>query len=63
MTQEQFCACYGLNFDTYISWENGRRSPVGTSAVYLQMIKLDPKVVAQLVKRLERQQAQSAQTA
>jgi putative transcriptional regulator len=49
LTQEQFCERFQLEKQTLATWEQGRRTPRGASALYLIMIQRSPETVVHLL--------------
>lgn len=45
MTQEQFCALFGIALGTLRHWEQGDRSPKGPALVLLNVVEKNPQAV------------------
>jgi putative transcriptional regulator len=45
MTQQRFCATFGISLGTLRHWEQGLRSPRGPARVLLKVVDKDPKAV------------------
>lgn len=45
MTQQAFCATFGISLGALRHWEQGVRSPKGTASVLLKVIDHDPQSV------------------
>lgn len=50
MSQERFCATFGISIGTLRHWEQGLRSPRGAARVLLKVVDRDPKAVIAAVK-------------
>jgi putative transcriptional regulator len=42
MSQQHFCATFGISLDTLRHWEKGSRSPRGAARVLLKMVAMNP---------------------
>ena len=51
MSQERFCATFGISLGTLRHWEQGLRTPRGTARVLLKVVAQNPKAVIDAVKR------------
>ena len=49
MSQQKFCATFGISLGTLRHWEQGLRSPRGPARVLLKVVESDPKVVMNVV--------------
>ena len=47
MSQQRFCATFGISLGTLRHWEQGLRSPRGAARVLLKVVKKNPKAVTQ----------------
>ena len=45
MSQQRFCATFGISLGTLRHWEQGLRSPRGAASVLLKVVDNDPKAV------------------
>lgn len=45
MSQQRFCATFGISLGTLRHWEQGLRSPGGTARVLLKVVDSNPKAV------------------
>ncbi len=52
MSQERFCATFGISIGTLRHWEQGLRSPRGAARVLLKVVERNPKAVMAAVKEL-----------
>ena len=50
MSQERFCATFGISLGTLRHWEQGLRTPRGAARVLLKVVEKDPNVVIAAVK-------------
>ena len=50
MSQERFCATFGISIGTLRHWEQGLRSPRGAARVLLKVVDRNPKAVIAAVK-------------
>ncbi len=50
MTQERFCATFGISLGTLRHWEQGLRAPRGAARVLLKVVDRNPKAVIAAVK-------------
>lgn len=50
MSQERFCATFGISLGTLRHWEQGLRSPRGAARVLLKVVDQNPKAVMAAVK-------------
>lgn len=53
-SQTVFAKVYRIPYATLTFWEQGHRSPTGTSVVYLRLIRANPEEMAKKVERLDR---------
>ena len=49
MSQQQFCATFGISLGTLRHWEQGLRSPRGPAKVLLRVVEHNPKAVIDAV--------------
>jgi DNA-binding transcriptional regulator YiaG len=49
ISQEEFAGRFGLDVATVRNWEQGRTTPDGAAAAFLQLIERDPDKVAELL--------------
>ena len=49
MSQQRFCAAFGISLGTLRHWEQGLRSPRGPARVLLKVVDNDPKAVIRVV--------------
>jgi len=49
MSQQKFCATFGISLGTLRHWEQGLRSPRGPASVLLKVVDSDPKAVIRAV--------------
>lgn len=49
MSQERFCATFGISLGTLRHWEQGLRSPRGAARVLLRVVKQNPQAVIDAV--------------
>lgn len=49
MSQQRFCATFGISLGTLRHWEQGLRSPRGPARVLLKVVDHDPKAVIRVV--------------
>ncbi|PKM43889.1 MAG: transcriptional regulator [Gammaproteobacteria bacterium HGW-Gammaproteobacteria-1] len=45
MSQQRFCATFGISLGTLRHWEQGLRTPRGTARVLLKIVAQNPKAV------------------
>ncbi|MDZ7753547.1 MAG: helix-turn-helix domain-containing protein [Gammaproteobacteria bacterium] len=50
MSQERFCATFGISIGTLRHWEQGLRTPRGTARVLLKVVDQNPHAVIAAVK-------------
>jgi putative transcriptional regulator len=50
MTQQEFCATFGISLGTLRHWEQGRRAPRGTARVLLKVIEQSPQAIIEAVQ-------------
>jgi putative transcriptional regulator len=51
MSQQQFCAAFGISLGTLRNWEQGLRSPRGPARVLLKVVDREPETVIRALKR------------
>ena len=51
MSQQRFCATFGISLGTLRHWEQGLRSPRGPARVLLKVVDNDPQAVIRVVGR------------
>ena len=49
MSQQRFCATFGISLGTLRHWEQGLRSPRGPARILLKVVDSDPKAVMRVV--------------
>lgn len=49
MSQQHFCATFGISLGTLRHWEQGLRSPRGTARVLLKVVDQNPEAVIEAV--------------
>jgi len=49
MSQQRFCAAFGISLGTLRHWEQGLRSPRGAARVLLKVVQKDPKAVMKAI--------------
>ena len=49
MSQQRFCATFGISLGTLRHWEQGLRSPRGPARVLLKVVDNDPQAVIRVV--------------
>ncbi len=49
MSQQRFCATFGISLGTLRHWEQGLRSPRGAARVLLKVVEQNPHVVIKAV--------------
>lgn len=49
MSQQRFCATFGISLGTLRHWEQGLRSPRGTARVLLKVVERNPKAVIDVI--------------
>jgi putative transcriptional regulator len=47
MSQQRFCATFGISLGTLRHWEQGLRVPRGTAKVLLKVVQRNPKAVVE----------------
>lgn len=45
LSQERFCALFGISRRTFTKWEQGERRPTGPARALLKVIEKNPKAV------------------
>ncbi len=50
MSQQSFCATFGISIGTLRHWEQGLRTPRGPARVLLKVIQYDPKAIVEAIK-------------
>jgi putative transcriptional regulator len=50
MSQQRFCATFGISIGTLRHWEQGLRTPRGAARVLLKVVDRNPKAVIAAVK-------------
>lgn len=50
MSQERFCATFGISIGTLRHWEQGLRTPRGAARVLLKVVDQNPKAVIAAVR-------------
>ena len=47
MSQQRFCATFGISLGTLRHWEQGLRTPRGTARVLLRVVEHNPKAIVE----------------
>jgi len=50
MSQQKFCATFGISVGTLRNWEQGLRSPRGAARVLLQVVKHNPAAIIEAIQ-------------
>ncbi|HRY23550.1 MAG: helix-turn-helix domain-containing protein [Geminicoccaceae bacterium] len=50
LSQERFCALFGISRRTFVKWEQGERRPTGPARVLLKVIERNPTAVLEALK-------------
>jgi putative transcriptional regulator len=51
MSQQRFCATFGISLGTLRHWEQGLRAPRGPARILLKVVDNDPKAVIRAIDR------------
>ena len=51
MSQQRFCATFGISLGALRHWEQGLRTPRGTARVLLKIVADNPKAVIRVINR------------
>jgi len=51
MSQQRFCATFGISIGTLRHWEQGLRSPRGAARVLLKVVENNPKAVIKAIEQ------------
>jgi putative transcriptional regulator len=51
MSQQKFCATFGISIGTLRHWEQGLRSPRGTARVLLKVVQYNPLAIIEAIKK------------
>ena len=51
MSQQRFCASFGISIGTLRHWEQGLRSPRGAARVLLKVVDNDPSAVIRTMEK------------
>lgn len=51
MSQQKFCAAFGISLGTLRHWEQGLRSPRGAARVLLKVVQHSPKAVIKAISK------------
>ena len=51
MTQQKFCAAFGISLGTLRHWEQGLRSPRGPARVLLKVVKHNPSAIIDAMQK------------
>ncbi len=51
MSQQRFCATFGISIGTLRHWEQGLRSPRGAARVLLKVVDQNPKAVIKAIEQ------------
>lgn len=49
MSQQRFCAAFGISLGTLRHWEQGLRSPRGAARVLLKVVQKNPRAVIKAI--------------
>ena len=50
MSQQKFCATFGISVGTLRNWEQGLRSPRGAARVLLQVVQHNPSAIIEAIQ-------------
>lgn len=50
MSQQKFCATFGISLGTLRHWEQGLRSPRGAARVLLKVVERNPKAIIEAIQ-------------
>ena len=50
MSQQKFCATFGISVGTLRNWEQGLRSPRGAARVLLQVVSHNPTAIIEAIQ-------------
>ncbi|MDM8545707.1 helix-turn-helix domain-containing protein [Candidatus Venteria ishoeyi] len=50
MTQQKFCAAFGISLGTLRHWEQGLRAPRGPARVLLKVVKHNPQAIIEAMQ-------------
>jgi putative transcriptional regulator len=50
MSQQKFCATFGISLGTLRHWEQGLRSPRGPAKVLLKVVQHNPKAIIEAIQ-------------
>jgi len=51
MSQQRFCATFGISLGTLRNWEQGLRSPRGPARVLLKVVDKNPQAIIETLER------------
>ena len=51
MSQQKFCATFGISMSTLRHWEQGLRSPRGPARVLLKVVEHNPKAIIEAIQQ------------
>ena len=51
MTQQKFCAAFGISLGTLRHWEQGLRSPRGPARVLLKVVQHNPAAIIEAMQK------------
>ena len=51
MSQQRFCATFGISLGTLRHWEQGLRTPRGAARVLLKVVNNNPKAVTRVIDK------------
>ena len=51
MSQQRFCATFGISIGTLRHWEQGLRSPRGPARVLLRVVEQNPRAVIKAIEQ------------
>lgn len=50
MSQQRFCATFGISLGTLRHWEQGLRTPRGTARILLKVVERNPEAVIDVIE-------------
>lgn len=50
MSQQKFCATFGISLGTLRHWEQGLRSPRGAARVLLKVVQRNPRAIIEAIE-------------
>jgi len=51
MSQQKFCATFGISIETLRHWEQGLRSPRGSARVLLKVVDHNPTAIIEAIRQ------------